>query len=124
MAKKKDNKLDSQFDLDSGLDDFFTDFPDPTVKDDRKPAIKILSGIKQGVVDTATDPKFIAKSLREVFPPGYGQAADEADRIVQTTKSLYDDALKEIKPAIRQTKQTIARLVPENTKYLPKWAGR
>ena len=120
MSKKTKNTLNSDFDLDSGIDDFDFDFPDPNVKDDRKPTVKILSGALEGAKDQVKSASFIKQAIKNVLPSGFGESIDMADRVNETVKSLYDESMADIKPTIRQAKSTITKLIPSDAKGLPK----
>lgn len=120
MAKKINNRLDSDFDLDSGLDSFDFDFNTPEVKDDRKPTTKILHGALKGAKDQVKSPGFIKQAIKNVLPSGYGEAIDLSDKVSETVKGLYDESVADIKPTLRNAKSAIAKLVPADAKMLPK----
>lgn len=122
MSKKKPNKILDDFDLDSGLDDFkFDEFNfDDNVKDDRKAISKVISGIKSGAKETAKSPRFYKDVLKASLPTGYGQTIDFSDKTLESLKGLYDESAKELKPAWKATKQTVTRMVPSDSKILPK----
>lgn len=120
MSKKKVNTLDSDFDLDSGLDDFDFDFPDPNVKDDRKPTIKIGSGILQGAKESIRSTSFIKSAIKHTLPTAFGEAIDLSDSVTESIKSTYEESVRDIKPTIRQAKSIVTKLIPADTKILPK----
>lgn len=122
MSKKKDNKINSDFDFDDGLDDFNFDFDfdEPKVKNDRKPILKALEGARAGAKEAIKSSEFIKNAIKDTLPDGFGQTVDFTDSVTQSLKSLYDESSKELKPALRQFKASAAKLVPEDTKALPK----
>jgi uncharacterized protein (DUF927 family) len=122
MASKKPIKLKDSFDLDGDLEDFdFDSFEDFDVKDDRKPAIKIKDGFKEGFKDAFKDSDYIKKTIKKTLPPGYGEAMDFGDDISRKLKDVYDDSVKEIRPAMKEAKRAASRLIPSDSKYLPKY---
>ena len=122
MSKKKPNKTGDNFDLDDALNnlDFDMNFDEPKVKDDRKPIMKFVSGALQGAKDAATSADFIKQGIKDTLPDGFGQTLDFTDKVTGSAKSLYDESLREIRPALKQAKATAAKLVSEDNKFLPK----
>ncbi|MDD2879796.1 MAG: transglycosylase SLT domain-containing protein [Rhodoferax sp.] len=119
FAKKK-NKVESDFDLDNELDFDDFDFPDPDVKDDRKPIVKVASGIASGAVEKVKDTSFLKQTLKDALPHSFGESMDIADTVKESVKELYDESAKEIKPAIKEGKKLIGKLVPKESKLVPK----
>lgn len=122
MSKKTPNKSNDKFDLDDGLDDldFDVNFDEPNVKDDRKPVIKFAKGALMGAKDAVTSAEFIKQGIKDTLPDGFGQTVDFTDKVTGSVKSLYDESLREIRPALKQAKATAAKLVSEDAKFLPK----
>lgn len=120
MSKKKNNPIDSDFDLDAEFDFDMGDFKDPFAEDDRKPVIKVASGVKSGVTSTLKSSGFIKGAMKAAFPPSLGQAIDLSDKVSESVKSLYDESAKEIKPTLKQAKNTVNKLIPSDSKFLPK----
>jgi hypothetical protein len=120
MVKKKNESIDNNFDLDSNLDFDDFDFPDPFAKDDRKPSIKVASGIINGAADGLRDTAFLKTTLRDTLPRGYGQTMDAADQVSRTARAIYDESAKEIKPAINEFKKVATKLIPQDNKLVPK----
>lgn len=101
------------------------DIPDfsfnlPEIKDDRKPVTKFAAGFGRGIKDTATSPTFVRKVVKNSLPKGYGMAIDLADEATGSLRSLYDNATKEIQPAVGEMKRFTGRVLPKGEKYLPK----
>lgn len=104
---------------------------DPSSKDDRKPVTKFAKGFASGAKDAATSPQFVTKVMRNALPKGYGNALDFADETAGSLRSLYDNASKEIAPAVDDMKRFTERVMPKTQKFLPKsvaerikkWAG-
>ena len=119
FAKKK-NKVESDFDLDNELDFDDFDFPDPEVKDDRKPIVKVGSGIVSGAAEKVKDTSFLKQTLKDALPSSFGESMDIADNVKESVKDLYDESAKEIKPAIKEGKKLIGKLVPKESKLVPK----
>lgn len=120
FSRNKKNQVDSDFDMDSDLDFDDFDFPDPDVKDDRKPAIKIADGMVQGAVDKVRDTAFLTQTLKDALPDSYGESMDMASQAKESIKDLYDESAKEIKPAIKEGKRLIGKLIPKESKLVPK----
>jgi hypothetical protein len=120
MAKKKPNIIDDDFDLDNFDDNFNFDIPDPTVKDDRKPIVKVVSGIKEGAMKHARTPGFYKEVMKSSFPASFGNAVDLADEVGESAKNLYDESVKEIKPTMLMARKTIGKLIPPDASFVPK----
>ncbi len=120
MARNKNNSISGDFDLDKELDFRGFEFDDLNVKDDRKPAIKIATGALKGAKAKARDTAFLKQTLKNVLPRGYGQSMDLADNVAKSVKALYDESAKEIKPAIKETKRTLNKLISKDSKLVPK----
>ena len=119
MAKKVNNELD-ELDLDADLDAFDFDFPDPNKPDDRKPVTKFKSGLKEGLKTASRDPKVIKGAIKEALPRGFGQVLDESDRAAEALRNLYDEGAKQIRPVVAQSKRLATKLVPTDSKLVPK----
>lgn len=120
FSKKKKNTVNDDFDMDSDLDFDDFDFPDPDVKDDRKPVVKIGDGIVQGAVGKVKDTAFLKKTLADSLPSSYGETMDLASNVKDTVRDIYDESAKEIKPAIKEGKKLIGKLIPKESKLVPK----
>lgn len=119
MAKKTPEVIDDDFNLDD-FEDFDFDIPDPMVKDDRKPLTKVKAGLKEGALNQVKSPGFLKESLKHAFPPSFGKAVDMSDELTRSAKNLYDDSVAEIKPTLMMAKKTIGKLVPADSKMVPK----
>lgn len=126
MAKKESLKLDA-FDLDDELD--FGDFsfgdiegqasPD-SKKKDRSPVMDVFKGTIKGAKSQLKDPSFITKVVKGALPDRYGQIFSYADEGISTTSSLYDEAIRELKPQMSRLGNKVDKLVPEEQKFLKK----
>lgn len=118
--KTKNNKIDNTFDLDDDLGFSEFNFDEPKIKDDRKPIIRAALGAAKGAAKAPRDTAFLKRTLKHALPPGYGQSWDTIDKVSDSLRSLYDESAKEIKPAIRESKRVLAKLVPKDSKLVPK----
>ena len=129
MAKKDKLKTNQNiFDDDLNLPDFDFDLKPP--KDDRKPVIKVLDGVKEGLKNSVTTPGKIQDALKKILPDGYGEAIDLKDQTVDTIKKLYDNTAKEIKPSVKDMTRAVDKILPESAKKtksllskIDKWAS-
>lgn len=126
MAKKETLKRDD-FDLDNDLDfnEFdFGDNDDSFSKDlspkKRTPVTEAFLGTISGIKDTAKSPSFISETVKKSLPEQYGTVIQGLGEISGGVASLYDDAVKEIKPQASKLAKKIDRLVPEESKTLKK----
>lgn len=119
MAKNKD-----EFDLDSfDLDDFNMDtgFDDPSqVKDDRAPVVKVASGALDAALDTVKSPGYYGQILRKALPTSYGEAFDVVDTVGSEGVGLYNEVVRDLKPAIRGMKKAAKLIKPRLEPILPK----
>lgn len=122
MATKKTapNKINNDFDIDGNLDFDLFDFKDPDVKDDRKPIVRAATAAAKGAANVARNSAFLKRTLKDVLPKGYGQTWDQVDRVTDSVRNLYDESAKEIKPALREAKRVLTKLVPRESKMVPK----
>jgi hypothetical protein len=119
MAKNSKNKIDDIFKVDPSLDFDSFDFPDFDAKDDRKPIVRVGSGLKEGAISGLRDSSFIKRTIRDNLPKGFGETMDLSDKISQSVKDLYDESAKDIKPALKETKRILTKLIPRDSKLLP-----
>ena len=120
MVTKTKNQLNKDLDLDFELDMGDFSFDEINVKDDRKPILKIATAIPKGVLSGLRDSSFIKKIIKDTLPDGYGQTIDLADDIKTNIRKLYDSSASEIKPAIKEFKKVASKLVPSDSKLVPK----
>ena len=122
MAKNKKLTINDDFDLDANLDLNDFEFMEPNIKDDRTPVKKVVSSIPSGMKSGVKDTRFLKTVLKNLLPKGYGDAIDLYDKVSESTKSIYNNSLKEIKPATQEAKRILPRLIPQDSKKLPKRA--
>lgn len=118
MAKDKDIDLDD-FDFDDfGLDDFD---PDAVEGGDRSrsPVLETGRAVLGGVADTAKDGRFIGNMVKHALPKDYTPAWDGVSGILGETRSLYNDSLTKLKPAIKEVQKAAQPLLPTAQKVLP-----
>lgn len=125
MAKSDKLKTDP-FNIDSELD--FDNFdigsldgsmnPEVKNKKSRKPVTDVFKGTVGGAKDRFKDPSFLTKVLRDSLPSGYGEVFKTTDKVGQTATSLYDEAVKELKPQLGRIAQKVDKLVPESSKRI------
>lgn len=121
MAKKE---ID-EFDFDNmSLDDFDTtgfEFDDPSnVKDDRKPATKIAAGALDSFKSTVVSPSYLGNVVKGALPKGYRNTLDVIDTVGSETYGLYNDAVHELRPVLRNLKRVGKILKPKLDPIIPK----
>ena len=119
MAKKDKLKLDN-FDFDDGLDLPDFDFGGDKVPDNRKPTTKIKDSIIAGTKQSLSSASTYQKLMRHALPSEYGETYDSADRIGQNMRRIYNDAVKEVKPASADLARAMGTFVPESMKRTKK----
>ena len=132
MARKKKQSLESgEFDLDDleGLGDFnfgeVDSQTDPEArKKDRHPVSNAFKGSIKGAKDTILDPALMRRVGREVFPKQYGEVADNVGETFSTVSALYNDAVREVKPAAGKVAKQIDKLVPAEYARTKKLTGK
>lgn len=122
MAKKQKLATDD-FDLDLELDlgDYNAGEVEASVdpkaaKDDRKPVTKVFKSTIAGAKDRATDPAFLKTLLKGTLPKEYGSVLDRTDEAAGAISTLYNDAVKDIKPGLQRVMKQVDRLVPVEMK--------
>lgn len=130
MAKKEKLQTDN-FDLDTdfSFDDFNEDFVDSQInpavkKGGRKPIDKVLKGTLKGAKDKAKDPSFIGSLVRKTLPSTYGEIVDNVDKVAGTASSLYDQAVRDLKPQAGRMAKRVDKLVPDEYKRAKKITGK
>jgi len=111
--KVKDDDLD--FDLDFNFDDSFEKSLKGPTKE-RSPVARSFSGAIKGVKDTATNTAFIEKNVRAALPKEYGEIYDTTKQITGFVPQLYDEAVREVKPALQSTVKNVKKLIPQEMK--------
>jgi predicted chitinase len=124
MAKELKFKDDNDIGFDSGLSiPSFGEKRDKVGKG-RNPVLDGIkdagSGVVTGIWDAASSESFIKKVLKQALPDGYGAAIDTFDLAGQNLKKLYDSSEREFKPLVNDIKRTVNRLLPQNSKVMPK----
>lgn len=127
MAKKEKLSLD-EFDLDLGMiepDSILSDIdaqmnPDARDKKSRNPVLDVFKGTVSGIKDTVATPSFINQTIKQSLPKTYGEITSGVGEIATGISSLYDDAVKELKPQVSRIAKKVDRLVPEENKRLKK----
>jgi predicted chitinase len=124
MAKELKFKDDNDIGFDSDLKIPSFSMREGKVGKDRNPVLKGIKDAGEGVVtgiwDAATSESFIKKVLKQALPDGYGAAIDTFDLAGQNLKKLYDSSEKQFKPLTNDIKRTVARLLPQQNKVMPK----
>ena len=122
MATKKTtpNKINNDFDLNKALDFDMFDFKDPTYKDDRKPIVRAATAAAKGAFKAPRDSAFLKRTLKDALPKGFGQSWDAIDKATDSVRNLYDESAREIKPALREGKRVLAKMIPRESKMIPK----
>ena len=121
MAKKAQLDFGS-LDIDTGLDFDFGDFDDskPRASTKREVVLDTAGAIGQGMKETILSPDNVRKALKSSLPSGLSSAWDVADNVSGTTASLYDQAVREVKPGLSQITKKLDNLVPEESARLKK----
>lgn len=128
MAKKVDKLKLDDFDLDEDLDFDNFDFDEinnqksADAKNTRKrsPVMDVFKGTISGAKDKFKEPSFLAKVVKETLPEQYGSVFSKADDVAGTVSSLYDDAIREIKPQLARLSKKVDKLVPAEQKFFKK----
>ena len=118
MAKDKDIDLD-EFDFDDfGFDDFDSEEIEGG-NDSRSPVLKTGKAVLGGMADTAKDSRFIGNMVKHALPKDYAPAWDGVSGILGETRSLYNDSLTKLKPAMKEVQKAAQPLLPTAKKVLP-----
>lgn len=122
MAKKEKSKL-GDLDLSNDLDfgDFNFDDVDSKVdksmsKGKRKPVTSAFKGAISGAKTTTMSKSMMAKFLRTALPKEYGETLDRTGDVTSEVSSLYNQAVKEIKPNLQKIAREVDKLVPNEMK--------
>ncbi len=122
MAKKLEN-FDTDIDIDKDLDFDAFELPDFDIKDDRKPLLKAIDGLKGGIIAGARSPDFIRQIVKDTLPRGYGQSMDLQEKVVGSIRSIANESVAEMRPAIKELKRSATKLIPPDAKLVPKKVG-
>ena len=120
MGNKKQDLGEFDFDnFDSfGFDD--GDFGVENPNDDRKPVTRATGIAVSAGKYLATDKQFIRDAIRGALPKGYSDAFDVASDGAENARSLYNEAMGEIAPGVRDFKKATKALLPKVETILPK----
>lgn len=123
MGKKQDlgefdfDDLDS-FDFDDG------DFDQAPPKADRSPVTRATGVVGKAGKQLVKDKQFIRDALRSALPKGYLETFDAADSLKEKAGSLYNEALGEIAPGMRDFKRATKAVLPKVDTWLPKGVAK
>jgi len=130
MAKVVDHDFDDfKLDEDLNFDNFDMGALDTVISKeakakDRNPVITVVSDASRGVIKGATnkltDPSFLGGIVKDALPDTYRETLNTVDEVSGTALSLYDNAVKEIRPQLSRFATKVDRLVPEESKLLKK----
>ena len=122
MAKKEKLKLggaDISDDLDFGDFDF-SDIDSKVDKDisknKRKPVASAFKGAISGAKTSAMSRATMAKFLRSALPKEYGETIDRTGDVTSEVSSLYNEAVKQIKPNLVKMTKEVDKLIPGEMK--------
>jgi len=125
MAKKSaSSEKMSLDDYDFGSEFDFDEFsmePKP-IKNARDAIERLGGGALEGAVDTFKSPSFFRELIKKALPRGYGDMLDLADQSASTLRGLYNEGAKELKPALKEVARVTEKLMPTDSKYVPKSA--
>lgn len=119
MAKTEDFDFED-FDFDNFGAEGDAGFDGKPPKDDRKPSTRIVGSFTEGASDFVKDPSNQIKFIRQALPPGYSQTIGSVEKTLSNARSLYDTALREAGPAIKEGKKIAKTLLPSVKGVLPK----
>jgi len=120
MAKNKGNNQIDDLDMDSGLDFDLPEFGGEKVKDDRKPVTKVAMKAAEGFSEAILSAGMARKFVDHALPNEYGQTFRTADTVVGSMRDVYDQSVKELKPALKELGRFTRRVLPTIEPVLPK----
>jgi len=102
-----------------GLDlDFDSDLDPFDVKDDRKPATKVMDG----ALGSLRDKDNLAHAAKTIadnsLPPGFKAARGQADKVLSEARSIYDKTAKELKGPMEDLKRAVHNNI-DGLSFLP-----
>lgn len=121
MAKK--GQLDfGSLELDDNLDFGFGDFEDskPQASSKREVVMDTVKAAGTGMKDNILEPGNIRRAMKSSLPQGLGKVFDVADEAAGSAATLYDQAVRELKPGLSTLTKKIDNLVPEQSTRLKK----
>lgn len=125
MARKPDDDIDfDEINFDDmeggGGDDGEGSFDGPESKPKaRNPISTVAGSFASGVKGAMLDPNQQVRFIRSAMPAGYQQAIDVAGEVVGGARTLYDEALKEAQPVIKDMKKGVRLFLPGLKSVLP-----
>ena len=124
MATKRTDLKTDEIKLDDDLD--FGDFsmseidsqinPEVKAKESRNPVNDVFRGTIEGAASKFQDPAFLARVTKESLPTSYGTIFSVANQAAGTASSLYDEAVKELKPQLSRIAKKVDKLVPDDSR--------
>lgn len=125
VTKTTKYKTGDSFDIDQGLDIPEFDFGSFEAGFDKKlanegPVTEVVGSFASGVGASFLNPNIIESTIRRALPPEYGAALDLGQKSLGSARSLYNQAVKEFKPAINQFKQATRQVLPQTEGILSK----
>lgn len=120
----KHRSLDD-LDIDHGLDLPDFDFEAFDKQFDKKkktdgPIMDVTSNFVKGVGSSIFKIDLIEDTLRKTLPSEYSSAIDLGQKSLGSARSLYNLAVRELRPAVQQLKQTTQQILPKTEGILPK----
>ena len=112
--KTKLTNGEMSFDDDLNFPDF--EFDSQPIEDNRNPITQVKDGLKTGMKRKLADPATYMKLGRKILPDEFGETVDKIDKTVTSAKSVYDSAIKEVKPALADFAKAADKMVPESYK--------
>lgn len=106
-------------DDDLNFDDASFDVSMDEPKDDRNPIAVARDSVIGDVKRELTDPARITNTVRDSLPAGYSSAVTTADNFASTSRELYNDAVSDVGPAVREMKKQTKRALPRMKNYMP-----
>lgn len=120
QASSRHLQLDD-YDFNSDFDfDFDFDLTPKPPKDKREAIWRVTTSAGKSLTNSLKSPTFFQSIVKKSLPREYGQAWDLAEKSVGTLRDLYNDSVKELRPALRDLARTTEKLMPTAEKYLPK----
>lgn len=120
MAKTNDDFDFEDFSMDDFGDEGTGGFDGKTTRQDRSPVTVLAGSFKDGIKTQLTDRSNQIGFLKAALPGGYQQAIDAVDKTVGGAKSLYDTAVREAAPVIKEFKRGVKMSMPAVKSILPK----
>lgn len=121
-------EIDAQFEEDVQLNDL--DSPnfiyDPSTKTDltaRKAVESVAKGAIDGILSSNTARTMAKALVNHALPRGYVSVVNAVDDVLDSSRFLYNSALKRIKPAADSVKRLLSNNEETIDKALPAWAA-